>query len=336
MFDTVEKILIVKPSALGDIVHSLPFLLAVSKKFPGAEIDWVVAHGLHLFLEDHPLINKLWVIKKDQWKKPGRIFSTLKEIYTLQKELKARRYDVCIDLSGLLRSGLISWASRAEFKLGFKESDEGSPWFYTHKIHGSMNIHAIDRYLEIAKFMGCAIDKIEYPFAPYDIHPPLLESLPKTYCVMSPSAGKPANRWQAGKFGELASRLDMPTLVIASGSESDIAEEMVKYSKGKAVSLAGKTSLKELVALIGRARFFVCNDTGPMHIAAALKIPVFAIFGPANPVRTGPYGDGHTVIQKALDCSPCYAKKPCPDFRCMNEIAVDHVLDLIREKLGRP
>jgi ADP-heptose:LPS heptosyltransferase len=199
-----------------------------------------------------------------------------------------------------------------------------------------MKIHAIDRYLEIARFMGCVIDKIDYPFSPYDPHPPLLKTVPESYCVMSPSAGKPANRWQARKFGELASRLDIPTLVIAGGSEIDIAEEMVKYSKGKAVSMAGKTSLKELVALIGQARFFVCNDTGPMHIAAALKIPVFAIFGPANPVRTGPYGDGHTVIQKTLDCSPCYAKQPCPDFRCMNEITVDQVYEMIREKTRTP
>jgi len=334
LFENIKKILIVKPSALGDIVHSLPFLVALKKQFPDAQIDWVVAHGLHTFLKDHPMLSKLWVIKKDEWKKKNRVLTSLKEINHLRVGLKTENYDVCIDLSGLLRSGLISWASRAQIKLGFKESDEGSPFFYTHKIHGSMKIHAIDRYLEIAKFMGCQVDQIEYEFAPYNKKTPLLDSLPEQYCVMSPSAGKPANRWQAEKFGQLASKLDLPTIVIASGAEADIAQTVVNSSKGKAITLAGKTSLKELIALIGKAEFFVCNDTGPMHIAAALNIPVFAIFGPANPIRTGPYGDIHTVIQIDLDCSPCYAKQPCDHFSCMNDISVDKVLLQIRNKIG--
>ena len=334
MFENIKNILIVKPSALGDIVHTLPFLAVVKAQFPEARIDWVVGHGLHLFLQDHPMIDTLWVIKKDQWKKLGRLSTTLKEINQLQRNLKARKYDVCIDLSGLLRSGLISWASRAKIKLGFKESDEGSPFFYTHKIHGSMNIHAIDRYLEIAKFMGCSVNKIQYPFAPYDPHPLILKDLPDEYCVMSPSAGKPANRWQAEKFGQLSSKLDLPTIVVASAAEADIAQKMVDHSNGKAISMAGKTSLKELVALIAGASFFVCNDTGPMHIAAALNIPVFAIFGPANPIRTGPYGDIHTMIRKDLDCSPCYRQKPCSNFRCMDEISADMVFDQIQKKTG--
>lgn len=332
MFENIKNILIVKPSALGDIVHSLPFLSAVKKQFPDASIDWVVAHGLHRFLEGHPMIRKLWVIKKDEWKKKDRILTTLKEINELRKGLKSARYDICIDLSGLLRSGIMTWFSNAPVKLGFKESDEGSPFFYTHKIHGSMEIHAIDRYLEIAKFMGCSADTVEYPFAPYDSEPALLNSLPEKFCIICPSAGKPANRWQPEKFGKLASRLDIQSVVIASKAEADIAQKVVDYSRGQALSMAGKTSLKELIALISKAKYFICNDTGPMHIAAALNIPVFAVFGPANPVRTGPYGNIHTVIQKKLDCSPCYAQKPCSDFKCMDQISVDNIYNLITQK----
>ena len=333
MFDSVKNILIIKPSALGDIVHSLPFLAALREQFPQAEIDWVVARGLHAFLEGHPMIRRLWVINKDQWKKPARIKKTLSEILQLRKDLRAQQYDVAIDLSGLLRSGIITWFSRARFKLGFYESDEGSPFFYTHKIHGSMEIHAIDRYLEIAKFMGCRMGKVRYPFAPYPEAPDVLKTLPEKFCILCPSAGKPANRWPAEKFGQLAARLDLPAVVIASGAEADIAREVVAHSNGNAVSLAGKTGLKDLPGLIQKARFFVCNDTGPMHIAAALDVPVFAIFGPANPIRTGPYGEIHTVIQKQLDCSPCYAHQPCThnDFRCMDTLAVDDVFLRILE-----
>ncbi|WP_457553714.1 lipopolysaccharide heptosyltransferase II [Desulfobacula sp.] len=335
MFDNIKNILIIKPSALGDIVHSLPFLAIVKKRFPHAGIDWVVAHGLHKFLEGHPMIDKLWVIKKDQWKKIGNLNHTLKEISELRKGLKAAEYDVSIDLSGLFRSGIISYFSKADIRLGFKESDEGSPFFYTHKIHGSMNIHAIDRYLKIALFMGCSIDQIDYPFAPYDPNPPILNLLPEKFLVMSPSAGKPANRWPAQKFGRLAAKLLLPTVVIASLAEADIAREVVAHSKGKAISVAGQTSLKELIALIGRARFFVCNDTGPMHIAAALDIPVFAIFGPANPVRTGPYGKNHTIIQKKMECIPCYAKQPCSHFKCMNELSVEDAFKIIDQKISQ-
>lgn len=328
----IRRILIVKPSALGDIVHSLPFLNAVKQRFPHALIDWVVAHGLHTFLEGHPMINRLWVIKKDQWKQFSNLGQTLKEINQLRKDLGSQRYDLCIDLSGLFRSGLITGFSKAPVRIGFRESDEGSPLFYTHKIHGSMNIHAIDRYLKIAEFMGCRTDKIEYPFAPYDSNPLICRSLPKRYAVMSPSAGKPANRWPAHKFGELASRLDLPVVVIASAAEAKIADEVVANSNGKAVSIAGKTGLKDLLAVIENASFFICNDTGPMHMAAALNIPVFAVFGPANPIRTGPYGE-HTVIRKQLSCSPCYAKQPCSTngFRCMAELSVEEVFGIIEE-----
>ena len=335
MFDNIKNILIIKPSALGDIVHSLPFLAAVKKQFSDAKIDWVVAHGLHTFLEGHPMINRLWVIKKDQWKKLAHVSQTFREINELKKGLKASNYDVAVDLSGLFRSGVISYFSKAKIKLGFKESDEGSPFFYTHKIHGSMDIHAIDRYLEIAKFMGCNIGNIEYPFAPYNPDPLILNRLPEKYIIICPSAGKPANRWQAQKFGILAAKLKLPSIVIASRTETDIADIVVTSSDGKAISVAGQTNLKELVALIKKASFFICNDTGPMHIAAALDVPVFAIFGPANPIRTGPYGNIHTIIQKKLDCSPCYAKQPCSHFKCMNDLSVEDVFKAINQRFSQ-
>ncbi|MCG8568056.1 MAG: glycosyltransferase family 9 protein [Desulfobacterales bacterium] len=327
----MKKILIIKPSALGDIVHSLPFLHAQRRGFPHAEIDWLVARGLHTFLEGHPLINKLWVINKDQWKDKSQLGRTLNEIWELKKGLGSAGYDVAIDLSGLFRSGLFTWFSKAPVKLGFKESDEGSPFFYTHKIHGSMEIHAIDRYLKIAEFMGCPTDEIVYPLAPHDPAPAILKELPGEYIVMSPSAGKKANRWPAERYGELASRLPLPCVVIASAGEADVADTVVEHAKGNAISLAGKTSIKSLLPLIGGARFFICNDTGPMHIAAALNVPVFAIFGPANPIRTGPYGDIHTIIQKPLDCSPCYAHGPCKsrNWECMQGLDTDQVHGII-------
>lgn len=326
-----KKILIIKPSALGDIVHTLPFLSVVKRRYPDTEIHWVVAKGLHKFLEGHPLIHKLWVMDKDGWKEMGKIGSTLSEINAFRKGLKNEHFDISIDLSGLLRSGLITWAAGAKHRLGFSDSDEGSPFFYTHKITGGDQIHAIDRYLLLARFIDCDISEISYPFPPLPDLSQLLYTLPEHFCIMAPSAGKEANRWPAKRFGQLAARLPVPSVVIASSADNHIAEETVAASNGKAINLAGKTGLKELVSLTAKADFFVCNDTGPMHIAAALGIPVFTLFGPADPIRTGPYGKNSTIIREVLDCSPCYAQKPCTKFnwRCMNDLTVEKVYEII-------
>ncbi|MBF0230648.1 MAG: glycosyltransferase family 9 protein [Desulfamplus sp.] len=363
--NSINKILIIKPSAFGDIVHTLPFLNALKRGYPDAKIDWVVADGLHKFLEGHSMINKLWVIKKDKWKKLNYLKNTFKEIAALTKGLRSEKYDVAVDLSGILRSGLIALASGAKIKLGFKESDEGSPFFYSHKIEGDMTIHAIDRYLKFAEALGCPIDAVAYPFAPFDEKPKIMQELPSEYVIISPSAGKQANQWHASRFGELASMLPLPSVVISGLSPQDMstADEVVKYSNGKAISIAGKTGLKDLIPVIGRAKYFITNDTGPMHVAAALNVPVFAIFGPANPVRTGPYDSIkkeksniktetskvvlmevshlnresetisiHTIIQKPLNCSPCYAQKPCSHWSCMNDLTVQDVLEAILGK----
>ncbi len=331
-----EKILIIKPSAWGDIVHTLPFLAAVNKRYPDAEIHWVVAKGLHKFLEGHPLIHKLWIMDKEGWKKIGQPLRVLSEINAFRKGLKNEQFDISIDLSGLLRSGLITWAAGARYKLGFSDSDEGSPFFYTHSVEGGDQIHAIDRYLKLARSMGCDISQIEYPLPPLPDIQELLASLPPQFCIMAPSAGKEANRWPAKRFGRLAAKLPIPSVVIASAADSHIVKETVAASNGKAINFAGRTGLKDLVALIAKSRFFICNDTGPMHIAAALDIPVFALFGPANPTRTGPYGDNHTIIQETLDCSPCYARKPCTKYnwRCMNDLTVDKVFHVIHEQIS--
>ncbi|MBV5341673.1 MAG: glycosyltransferase family 9 protein [Deltaproteobacteria bacterium] len=329
-----EKILIIKPSALGDIIHTLPFLAATRATFPKAEIHWVVAKGLHTLLEEHPLINRLWLLDKDRWKQLSRLRETIPEINKFRKELGEERFDVSIDLSGLLRSGLITLAANARYKLGFSDSDEGSPLFYTHKIEGGKQIHAVERYLKLAAMMGCDTSTVNFPMPPYPKDSLLLASLPEHFCVMAPSAGKEANRWPADRFGKLAASLPLPSIIISNKADSGIGAETVANSNNKAINLAGKTSLKELVSLISRARFLVTNDTGPMHIAAALNIPVFAIFGPANPVRTGPYGTIHTVIQEQKNCIPCYRRKPCAHWSCMKNISVERVRQTIYNNIA--
>jgi lipopolysaccharide heptosyltransferase I len=334
MPDTFKKILIIKPSSLGDIVHSLPVLDTLYRCYHGAEIHWLVAKGFEGLLEDHPMLKKVWIIHKDEWKKISRIQATVAELRMLFRDLRKERFDLVIDLQGLFRSGLIAKATGAPMRVGFKEAKEGSVSFYTHAVEGGRDIHAVDRYLRIPVFLGCKVAQVRFPFSPFCLSPGQEFPVHGEYAVMVPGARKPANRWPARRFGELASRLPVKTLVLGSRGDKILAEEVVRASRGKAESVAGKTDIKGLVQVIRGARFMVSNDTGPMHVAAAFGIPVFALFGPANPVRTGPYGKGHTVIRKDVSCAPCY-RKYCRDPRCLERITTEEVAEIIRKFVRR-
>lgn len=329
-----EKILIIKPSSLGDIVHSLPFLNSIRESFPKAEIHWIVAKGLEGLLERHPMINKLWIINKEDWKKFKKIKGTLKEFRELFALLKRERFDLVIDLQGLLRSGILTAATGAPVRIGFKEAREGSGMFYTHKIEGGSDIHAVDRYLRVAKSLGCDVSEVCFPLPLFFENSEKVRNLLPSgkYAVIVPGARWLTKRWHSENFGELASRLPLKSVVVGGKADTEISDEVVKSSKGNAISMTGKTSIGELIEIMKGAKFVISNDSGPMHIAAAVGVPVFAIFGPTNPVRTGPYGEKHIIIKKEMECAPCY-KKTCKSVRCLEMISVKDVSDIVIKKL---
>jgi lipopolysaccharide heptosyltransferase I len=327
-----KKILVVKPSSLGDVVHSLPFLNVLRETFPKSEIHWVIAKGLEDLLTGHPMINKIWIINKDTWKKLSHIRDSLYEIRILLKGLKEERYDIVVDLQGLLRSGIITAFTAAPLRVGFQEAREGSRFFYTHRVKGGKGIHAVDRYLKIAAFLGCDITEVCFPLPLFaDSSLVTRYSLPtNNYAVIAPGARWETKKWPPEKFGELTSCLPVQTVIVGSKGDEAIAEEVVALSKGKAMSLAGKTNLRELIEIIRGAQVFVSNDSGPMHIAAALGVTVFAIFGPTDPERTGPYGKGHTVIREDISCAPCF-KRSCDDLKCMENLSAEKVLEAMKK-----
>jgi lipopolysaccharide heptosyltransferase I len=329
-----KKILIIKPSSLGDIVHSLPVLAVLHRCFPRAAIHWLVAKGFEGILEGHPMLEKLWVVHKDDWKKIAKVHSTVAELKKLFGGLRREGFDCVIDLQGLLRSGLITRATGAPMRLGFEEAKEGSTLFYTHRVRGGKDIHAVDRYLKAAAYLGCDTSRVEFPLPEFRGEGEVSLPVAGKYAVMVTGARKPVNRWPAERFGRLAAGLPVKTVVIGSRGDRALADEVVRVSEGKAVSVAGKTDLKGLVPVIKHAALMVSNDTGPMHIAVALGVPVFALFGPANPARTGPYGKGHKVIRKEIPCAPCY-KRSCENPRCMDMITVEEVASVIGDFLRR-
>lgn len=324
-----RKILIVKPSSLGDIVHSLPFLNSIRKCFPGAEIHWVVARGFDDLLEGHPMIDRLWVIDKDHWKKISAAGKTIKVLRELFRDLKREHYDLVVDLQGLLRSGIITASTGAATRIGFDEAREGSRLFYTQRVKGGTGVHAVDRYLKVASFLGCKTSEVAFPMseAPYPL------PLDGEYAVIVPGARWKTKRWPPAKFSRLALKLPIKSVIVGSKSESLLSKQIAGESGGKAISVAGKTSLKELSGIISKARFVVTNDSGPMHFAAAHGVPVFALFGPTNPAQTGPYGKGHTIITAGVECAPCF-KKRCGDVKCMEKIPVSKVLGAIKDEMN--
>jgi lipopolysaccharide heptosyltransferase I len=332
------KILVIKPSSLGDIIHALPFLKSVKETFPESEIDWVISEPLMEILEHNPLINNLIPIDKDSWKKLKNLLLTISQIVSLKKNLQSKHYDIVVDLQGLLRSGLITFFARSDSKMGFADAREGSSLFYNRRVSASSAMHAVDRCLEVARAMGAQTDRIEFPLNIDKPQKEIAKNLTGNideYIVIVPSARWESKRWPAANFASLISEIPLYSVIVGSSGDNVIAEEIIGRAPmtDKTINLCGKTSLSELVALIAGAKAVVSNDSGPMHIAAALDKPTVAIFGPTDPNKTGPYGWKENsklkVISAQVPCSPC-REKECDDMQCMQSIEVKQVYEALR------
>jgi lipopolysaccharide heptosyltransferase I len=334
------KILIIKPSSLGDVIHTLPFLKAVKDSFPDSKVDWVISRNLKGLLEGNPLINDLIIFDKDSWRKPAKLLKSLKEIYRFKKELSNRYYEIIVDLQGLLRSGLITCFTPGALKVGFADAREGSSMFYGKKVRADGAVHAVDKNLLLARAIGATVKNIEFPLLPdskaQERVLQLLGDNNDKYIVLSPSARWQSKRWPPAYFASLISRINIPVVITGSSSDRRIVKEITDESPGGIIDLCGRTDLKELVALIAGAGAVVCNDSGPMHIAAALNRPVISIFGPTDYEKTGPYGwqknKNLHVIRASVPCSPCFKRK-CKDPVCMKKISVETVYDSLKKYL---
>lgn len=275
------------------------------------------------------MIHRLIVIDKDRWRRLAEAPGTMRELKALFRALRLGRYDLVVDLQGLLRSGIITKATQAPLRAGFTEAREGSRFFYTHTIKGGRDVHAVDRYLRIAAALGCSTSDVVFDLPARAIASKKVQGIvekTRDYIVLVPGARWETKVWPAERFGKLASKLPKTSVVIGGGADKSRAEEVVRLSEGRAVSVAGETSLPDLVELMRRARCVVTNDSGPMHIAAALDVPVVAIFGPTSPLKTGPYGIRHVVLQSGRKCVPCF-KRHCSHTGCMSDISVEAVLE---------
>lgn len=341
------NILIVKLSAIGDVIHTLPSLAALRRCFPQAHISWVVEEAASDLLADHPMIDRVLVSRRKRWVRDlreGRSRgSVIREIREFLQTLRDRPYDLVIDFHGLLKSAVFVYLSRGKRRLGYDSLQEGSGLVLNDRIPEDMGKHAVDRYLDFPRHLGCDTSNPEFPIALQEAHFARVEArlvaIPvdtsKGFVAVSPVAYWETKLWDEVKFAAVCDRivreLGLPVVFTGESSEGPI-ERIRSLMRAPSASVAGQTSLRELAALYRRASVLLTTDSGPMHLAAAVGTPVVALFGPTSPKRTGPYGEGHSVIRRGMDCSPCF-RKTCDTRECMKTIGIDEVFEAVREKL---
>ncbi len=336
------KVLIIKLSAIGDVIHTIPFLETLKLNFPDWIIHWVVEEASFPLIETHPMLEKVMVLERRKWQR----LRELKRMREFLQNLRKEPYDLVIDLQGLLKSGVICGLARAERKIGPSFVRECAHIFYTEPpILLDMEKHALERTLDLAYKLGLSpvkwSGKIYVPGCERDRVLLFLQGnkiRPKQYVCINPMAKGSSKLWILERFSKVADRIikEMGLPVIFTGSQEDrpFIRGILDQMETRALNLAGNTTLRELAILYEYSSLLLCTDTGPMHLAAAMGCPVCAIFGPTSPLRTGPYGQGHKIITANVPCRPCF-KRACNDMVCMSKISVDDVYNGIVEILNR-
>ena len=337
---SIRRLLLIKPSSLGDIVHAMPTLAALRDRFPQAEVTWLV---------------------KRQWASLVEVISGVDHVCALGPglsgwlspipDLRAARFHLAVDLQGLFRSGVMAWSTGCGRRIGFANGREGSPLFYTQRVQvpeGPM--HAVDRYLMIAEALGAerpAKPRFEFVDRPQDrdaVEAMLNRSgIPASarWIAVNASARWETKRWPPQHFADAADRLKQeygcPVLFIGGTAERSDTQAVLALMRTKAVDLTGQTPVGLLPSLLRQAAALITNDSGPMHIAAAVGTPVVALFGPTDPRKTGPYGKGHSVLSHPVECSPCFRRDCTRQVRleCLLEVEPNQVVQAVREVLIR-
>jgi len=329
------RILLIKPSAIGDVVHALPILNLLRKRWPGAHISWLVTPGCAGLLEGHPQLDEVILFERHRYARLWRDPESLMELLGLTRELRHRKFDLVVDLQGLFRSGWLTYQTRAPIRIGFSNAREFAWLGYNHKVPvETMEQHAIERYLAVTDLLGCGGD-VEFVFATSDEDRAFAMNLTRDierYALLFPGTNWPTKRWPVAHFAALveplAKQFGLRTIVGGSPGEAQLASQI----RG-AVNLAGRTNLRQLTALIERADLVISNDSGPMHIAAALGKPLVALFGPTNPIRTGPYKREDSVVRLDIPCSPCYTRR-CVHQSCLRWLSIEAVLQTVGKMLN--
>jgi len=337
-----SKILLIKLSAVGDVVHTIPVLNKLRRRYPAARLDWLVTPAIGELLRHNPAINNVLEFEREDWSRPWRAAPFVNSA-RLAFALRSTGYDLVIDMHGQMRTAAFVLASGAPVRIGFDRpraavwaasprtfppqarrhawqgAREGSWLAYTHHIAvPTLDIHAVDRYLGVGQLLGLDSDPADFSFPIPSEAVNRIGALIEYYgidgkklAVLAPGTIWETKQWRSAGFAEVARHfLQKGFAVVLAGAarEGAACAEVAKLAPG-VVNLAGETTLSELGALIRRATICVTNDSGPMHLAVALDRPVVSVFGPTDPIWIGPYGRADAVLRASLACSPCYLRQ---------------------------
>jgi heptosyltransferase-2 len=341
VFEHVNSILIRGTNWIGDVIMTLPAIAAVRETFPHAKVT-VLAK---------PWVADVYGICKDVdeifiFQSPG-VHHGIVGKYRLARELQKKEFDAAILLQNAIEAAIIAWLARIPIRVGY--NSDGRGFLLTHSVVRTdeiRKVHQINYYLEMLKSVGFRSSQRDINLALDNDYRAVADDILKKHHIgqnsvtigIAPGATYgPAKMWFPERFAAVADRLvdDFSAHILLFGSDNDRdrAERVQQSSNNMFLNLAGNTSLKEALALISRCDLFISNDSGLMHVAGALGIPLVAIFGSTNPVTTSPIGKKSIILRKDVSCSPCL-KKMCPtDFRCMDLITIEDVYDRVKRLL---
>ena len=371
-----RKILLIKLSAVGDVVHTFPVLNKLKRRYPAARLDWLVTAPIAELLQHNPAISNVIEFSRDEWSAPWRSTPYVSAA-RLIAQLRAVEYDLVIDLQGQFRSAVFAFTSGAPVRVGFDKpradvwknsprqipadgrkhawqgAREGSWLAYTdHIALPTLDIHPVERYLGVGPMLGLDDGPADFSFPIPPEARARIEALADYYdiakaklLVMAPGTNWETKEWRREAFAEVARHFmqnKFAVTLVGSERERALCDEVAKLAPG-AINLAGETTLSELAALISRATICVTNDSGPMHLAVALGRPVVSIFGPTDPVWAGPYRRDGAVLRADLPCSPCYLRllsRCMHNHDCMKNVSAAAVIEraesLLNERASKP
>jgi lipopolysaccharide heptosyltransferase I len=343
-----QRIALIKPSALGDIVHSLPVLTALRRRYPEAHITWVVSRSYEALLQGHPDLDATLPFERTRARfRPLR--AALAQVRFL-RQLRAERFDLVVDLQGLLRSGVMALASGAARRVGLGTAREGAGYFYTDSVPvpgtsggpNSGHLHAVERYWLVAQALGAGAGPIEFrvPLAKgarrWAVE--VLRGCPRPWLMLGVGSRWLTKRWPPEHFAELARRAQAhaggTALFIGSRDEADLAAAVARGLAGSVRDLTGRTTLPQLAALLSRADVMLSNDSGPLHLAAALGRPVVAPYTCTKVTYHGPYGAPGGGVETRVWCRGSYRKR-CGRLECMAELTPERLWPVLEEVLRR-
>ena len=339
-----DRVCLIKPSSLGDVVHALPVLSSLRSLWPDAHIAWVVNRGLCGLLDGNPDLDEVIPFDRSQMKLSA---SGLGSISRFLLDLRRRRFDLTVDLQGLLRSGVMARATGAPIRVGLADCREGSRHFATHLIPSpGPESHAVDRLLKVAEAFGAEIAEPRFRVAigPDDLEwaRSALESVPRPSLAINVGARWLTKRWPPEHFAEVARRAVQErgaglVLVGAPEDHSLVDELRAVLDPIEALNLCGRTTLPQLAAIASETDVFLSNDTGPLHLAAATGTKVVGVYTCTSPARTGPYGPNAVAVKSCVWCAPSFVKT-CPRLECMAELTPEKVWRAVADgsaRLGR-